>query len=253
MPTPRIGALLLAGAVTVLATGCALTRLSAQPPAHIGIAGDWKVDWAHSDPLPPVLAQIAAQTLKAEHARRRFESEQAGGGRQREGGGEGDGDEGPGGEGSEGGEHPRQGRRAAPNPAAPVEDSQQVGGPVPDSSAMRAFLASVPVGDYLRLVPGPDAFTVIAGDLSSQYTPGVESVIESSSGEATQISGWKHGAYVIDTRPQLGPRLIERFELTDHHQLALTIHLHGFGTDVTFRRLYDRTNRIAPLAPPTNN
>ena len=59
MPTPRIGALLLAGAVTVLATGCALTRLSAQPPAHIGIAGDWKVDWAHSDPLPPVLAQIA--------------------------------------------------------------------------------------------------------------------------------------------------------------------------------------------------
>lgn len=240
MPSPRVGALLCAGAVTLLAAGCASSRFSSQPPPSAAIAGDWKLDWAASDPLPAALARLAAQSRRAAHERRRFQRQQASSAET----GDDDGRMHRRRPGQEGGSEEA---RAEPS------DSQDVGSPEPSSAPTQEFLASLPAGEYLRLIVSPSAFTVIAGDSTSQYSPGVESVIESTSGEATQISGWKDGAYVIDTRPQLGPELIQTFELAKHGKLAMQIVIRGEGTDVRFTRLYDRTARVAPLAPPTNN
>jgi hypothetical protein len=47
--------------------------------------------------------------------------------------------------------------------------------------------------------------------------------------------------------------LIQTFELAKGGQLAMQIVIRGEGTDLKFTRLYDRTTRVAPLAPPTNN
>jgi hypothetical protein len=242
MSLPRVGAPLCAAAITLLAAGCASSHFSSRPPARAAIAGDWKLDWASSDRLSVVLARLATESQRAAREQRRFQGQQASSGEVPE--------EGP----EEGGRVHR--RRQQPSGSAePSQEfgSQDVGGPGPSSKAKQEFLASVPAGDYLKLVASATSFTVVAGDSTNQYSPGIESVIESSSGEATQISGWRGGAYVIDTKPQLGPELIQRFEIAKNGKLAMTIQMRGKGADVTFTRLYDRTTRLAPLAPPTNN
>jgi hypothetical protein len=245
----RVGALLTTSAVALLAVGCAATHFSSQPPADARIAGDWKLDRAASDRLSTAISRLGAQLARAARARRRAAERQAEAGElpQAEGPGEGSGDEGPG----EGGRTHGAERRQQSGAQAPA--TQDVGGPAPNSAAEQEFLASVPAGEYLRLVVGPGAFTVIAGDSSNEYSPGVESVVESTSGEATQNSGWKGARYVIDTRPRLGPELTQSFELAKDGKLALKIRMQGRGIDVSFTRIYARTTRVAPLAPPTNS
>ncbi len=252
----RVGALLTASAVTLLAAGCASSHFSSQPPPSAAIAGDWKLDRAASDRLSVALSGLGVQLARASRERQRAQRRQAEAGEPAGGEGPGEGrGEGPG-EGPGEGGRVHRGERAAQRGSqggAQAPGSQDVGGPAPNSGAEQEFLASVPAGDYLRLVVSPGAFTVIAGDSSNQYSPGIESVVESTNGEATQNSGWKGARYIIDTRPQLGPELTQSFELTRHGKLAMKIRMKGRGIDVSFTRIYDRTTRVAPLAPPTNS
>ena len=235
---------LLAAAVT---SGCA-SRLSAAPPPGVSLAGDWKLDTAGSDDLGKAIEQLRAEG-KTTHARANGAPQQQPGfgpygGRHRRGGGA------PGGEqgGQQGGES-GQGESSS----GPDSGGQGVGtGPAPTSSPVDELMSNVPPGEYLRITVSPNAFTVISGDSSNQYTPGLESDISAEQGDATQTSGWQAADYVIDTKPQWGPEIVQSYGLNKDGKLTMTVRLNG-KSKFTFTRVYDRTQRMAPLAPPTNN
>lgn len=215
MQTLRASAVLVC-ALGALA-GCASSRLSSEPPPGVRLAGDWKLDAAHSDDLGVALQQLREQSHKARREMR---------------------------------------DREAAGAAAQSEGPQQGGlsiGPGPQVSAMDELLSNVPQGDYLTISASAAAFTVTSGDSSNQYTPGQESEISAQQGDAQQISGWKGADYVIDTRPQWGPEIIQSYGLTKDGQLLMKLSLSGPGIRFTFNRLYVRTTRVAPLAPPTTN
>jgi len=229
-------------AATALA-GCASERLSSEPPPGERLAGDWKLDAARSDDLGKAVAQLRAQGAKA-----------------RRGGAAAAPQPGSGASG-------RRGRRGHSPGGQQSGDSQQdqssqqsdsgaegVGvGIAPRASPVDELMSNLPRGDYLTIKVSPNAFTVISGDSSDEYTPGLESEISAEDGDAQQISGWKGADYVIDTRPRLGAEILQRFTLTKDGRLMLTLRLGGARTQFTFTRVYDRTTRVAPLAPPTNN
>ena len=227
-------AMCMAAALGTLA-GCASSRLSLAPPPGVRLAGDWKLDSARSDHLGKALQQLREQS---ERTRREMRNGKTAGG-------------------SEG---PPTGRRA---PRAGKPDGQQGGeagqnegpalGPAPHVSATAELMVSVPQGNYLGIRVTADSFTVISGDSSNQYTPGLESEISAERGDARQISGWKGADYVIETQPQWGPRILQSYSLAKDGGLVMTVHLSGGRTDFTFTRVYERTTRVAPLAPPSLN
>lgn len=213
----------------VVVTACASSRLSSAAPRGVRLTGDWKLDPTRSDDLGRAVAVLHAQAAKAAHDRGGGQQEFGGnGGERREGGGE--------------------------NPPGPESGGQGIGvGPAPSSSPVDELMSSVPRGDYLRINVSATAFTVTSGDSSEQYTPGLESEISAEQGDAQQISGWKGADYVIDTKPQWGAEIITSYGLTQDGNLSMTVRLAGAGTKFTFTRIYDRTTRVAPLAPPTIN
>ena len=245
MSSTRASAVPVCAAALIVAAvlgGCASSRLSSQPPPGVRLAGDWKLDAARSDDLGKAVGELRAQLAKAHH--------DTGGGQQqsygshtgrRRGGGD------------SGGQQPGE--------AGPSESSAESGtgeqgvetGPTPHGSPVDELMSSVPRGDYLRITASSGAFTVISGDSSAEYTPGLESEISTQQGDAEQTSGWKAADYVIDTKPQWGPEIIQSYGLTKEGNLSVTVRLTGGGTNFTFTRVYDRTTRVAPLAPPTIN
>lgn len=126
-------------------------------------------------------------------------------------------------------------------------------GPTLGASPVSELMSSIPRGDYLRITVSSGAFTVISGDSTDEYTPGLQSDISAEQGDAQQISGWKGADFVIDTKPRLGAEILQSYTLTKDGRLMMTLRLTGRGTKFTFNRVYDRTAQVAPLAPPTNN
>lgn len=224
------------GAALLLLAGCASSRLSSQPPPGERLAGDWKLDRAHSEELGKAIAQLRAQSAKARHHNpdtQQQPSQSYGRGRRGAGG--------------------QQGGQGASPAGGEGGESEFGPGPMPSVSPVDELMSNLPRGDYLRITIGNSGFTVTSGDSSNEYTPGLETEISAEQGDAQQISGWKGDAYVIDTTPQLGPEIIERFELTKDGELALTLQLSGKKIHFTLTRLYERSTHVAPLAPPTTN
>jgi hypothetical protein len=220
--------------------GCASSRLASQPPPGVRLAGDWKLDPARSDDLGKAIVQLHAQQAKARRDTDNEPQRIGDDGSRRRGGG--------GSEPPEGGE-PGEGE----SPSAPESGPELRAGPMPHASFVDELMSSVPRGDYLRITVSADAFTVTSGDASEQYTPGLESDISAEHGDAKQISGWKGPQFVIDTKPQWGAEIIQSYGLTPDGRLAMSVRLSGRGAHLTFTRLYERTTRVAPLSPPTNN
>ena len=250
MPSHRLSAAPLCAtallAAAVLA-GCATSHLSAEPPPGVHLAGDWKLDTARSDDLGRAVDELRAQAQKARRSRRSRQT-QAGS----------DDSEGP------AGGHRRMRRRGqsgqqgaqeseSQNAGVPGEGADELSAGPPLSSPVDELMSSVPRGDYLRIGVSANSFTVSSGDSSDQYTPGLQSEISAEQGDAQQISGWKGADYVIDTKPQWGAEIIQRYALTKDGKLTMTVRLTGGGTRLIFTRVYDRTTRVAPLAPPTIN
>jgi len=156
--------------------------------------------------------------------------------------------------GQQGGQQGGQSGQDEGGAAGPDSGGQGVGiGPTPGNSPVDELMSNVPQGDYLKIKVSPSTFTVISGDSSDDYTPGLESEISAETGDAEQISGWKGAAFVVDTRPELGAEIIQTYTLAKDGSLTMTLRLTGRGTKFTFTRVYDRTTQIAPLAPPTIN
>ncbi|HEX4269020.1 MAG TPA: hypothetical protein VHY36_14125 [Steroidobacteraceae bacterium] len=231
-------------AAAALASCAGEPRLSSQLPSGVRLAGDWKLDPAHSQDLASAVEELRAQQAKARHETAQGQQAQGqqqgsgGHGRRRSGGGQ-QGGEGGQGESSSG---PEGGGDLGIGAVAP-----------PRSSAVDELMSNVPQGDYLKIKVSASAFTVVSGDSTDEYTPGVESDISAVQGDAQQFTGWKGTDYLIDTRPQLGEEIIQTFSLTKDGTLSMTLRLSGNGIHFTFSRIYDRTTGVTPLAPPTIN
>jgi len=230
---PCIAALVAAAALS----GCASSRLASQMPPGSHLAGDWKLDPARSDDLGRAVTQLRDQARKRHDERMRRAPRDTGGYRQ----------------GAPGRRQRPDDERGGENPEQASEGESAGIGPAPHVPAADELLASVPQGEYLRITASAGGFTVISGSSSEQYTPGLPSEISAQQGDAQQISGWKGTDYVIDTRPQWGPQIRETYAITPDGALKLTVELSGQGTHFVFTRIYDRTNRVSPLAPPTND
>ena len=244
MSTIRASALPVCAAAVITATalaGCASVSVSSQMPPDVHLAGDWKLDSARSDDLGKAIQALHAQQVKLRHGMSRDEQQQqdvGGYGRRRTGGGGAGTQQDAQGEGSSGteGAEPEAGA-IGPTRASPVGE----------------LMSNVPQGDYLRIKVSPSAFSVMSGDSTDEYTPGVVSDISAENGDAQQISGWKGTDYVIDTKPQFGAEITQTYSLTKDGTLSMTLRLSGSGIHFTFTRLYDRTTGVTPLAPPTIN
>jgi hypothetical protein len=248
MPSFRASAIAMCattlGAALTVLSGCASSRLSDQPPSGERLAGDWKLDAARSDDLGKAVEQLRAQAAKK---RRSTSAEQ-----QQGFGGYGGGRHGGGGEPGGG----QQGGQSDQGEGSPDSGTGAQGfgpGMAPHVSVVDELMSNVPQGDYLKITVTTSTVTMTSGASSNQFTPGLESDISAEQGDAQQISGWKGEAYVIDTTPQFGPEIIQRFDLTKDGRLEMSLRLSGSGIHFTFTRVYDRTTRVAPLAPPTNN
>ncbi len=243
MPSFRSAVRVCAAAVAAAAflTGCASSRLSPVAPPGVRLAGDWRLDPSRSDDLGKALEQLRAQVRK--EGPKKMRGPQPGAARS-------GGSNGPPGDGrpARGGRERRSGEGQEQSPGGGMGV-----GPGPHVSPVDELMSSVPEGSYLRITAGAGGFTVASGAGSNQYTPGQPSDVSAQQGYAQQISGWKGTDYVIDTRPQWGPEIIQSYGLTQDGRLKVTVRLLGGRIDFTFARIYDRTTRVSPLAPPTND
>lgn len=238
--SPPVCAVWTAIALGAVLAGCASSRLSSAPPPGVRLAGDWKLDSARSDDLGRAVQELRRQAEEARRKERERQESDADGNTEgpepdRRGADVGE----PGGE--------RSGEAAEDEgPSAPQGGGRQ-------GLGIDDLMSSIPQGDYLSIRVSANAFTVTSGVSSNQYTPGLQSEISAAQGDAQQISGWRGAEYVIETRPQWGPEIIQSYGLTKDGRLIMTLRLTGRGTDLTFARIYDRTTGVAPLTPPTIN
>ena len=97
-------------------------------------------------------------------------------------------------------------------------------------------------GDGLTVEQAADRFALRRGDSRRSFTPGGHSVVGVTDGVADQTSGWKGREYIIDVRPQVGPRVTERYGLSpDGSQLVERVSVSGDGLKkLDFTRVYDK-------------
>jgi hypothetical protein len=108
-------------------------------------------------------------------------------------------------------------------------------------------------GDGLVIEQSANRFVISRGDSSRSYTPGGHSVVSVADGVADQSSGWKGREFVIDVRPQVGPRLTERYGLTAVGQLVEKVTLSESGLPkLEFTRVYEPGAAPARSLPTSN-
>jgi hypothetical protein len=222
-----------------LLIGCTSTsNLDAGTPAGVSLAGSWKLNRQASADPDAMIAAIVEKELK--HLRRRSRSD--------------DDDPDalpppPPGEAGPGG--PAGGSRSAENVVPP-------GGMFRPREGMATYLrsqytnalGSLLGADGLVVEQAPDRFTLRRGDSRRTFTPGGRSVVGVVDGVADQSSGWKNREYVIDVRPQVGPRVIERYGLGPAGQLIEKVSLSGDGLPkLEFTRVYDKGAPPARVLP----
>ncbi len=115
-------------------------------------------------------------------------------------------------------------------------------------------LGSALTSDALKIEQSPGHFVLIRGEDHRSFTPGGESVVSVADGVADQHSGWSGREYVIEVRPQVGPRVIERYGLSaDGRQLVERFTLTEEGLPkLEFTRVYDAGPLPARRLPTSN-
>jgi hypothetical protein len=208
-----------------LLSGCG-PRVEPDAPAGVTLAGSWKVNRQASADPNALISAIVEKEVK--HLRRRARAY----------------DEDP-----ESVPSPGGGGRG-PGPAGGgQEDIASPGGLYRPREGIAAWLrsqytnalGSVLNGEGLVIEQAADRFTLIRGDSRRTFTPGGHSVVGVTDGVADQTSGWNGHEYVIDVRPQVGPRVTEHYGLGPGGQLIEKISLSGDDLPkLEFTRVYDR-------------
>ena len=111
-------------------------------------------------------------------------------------------------------------------------------------------LGSILSGEGIVIEQAPDRFVLARGDSRRSFTPGGHSVVGVTDGVADQNTGWSGHEYVIDVRPQVGPRVTERYGMGPGGQLIEKISLSGDGLKkLEFTRVYERGAAPARALP----
>ena len=115
-------------------------------------------------------------------------------------------------------------------------------------------LGAALTADTMKIEQSATRFVITRGDDRRSFTPGGDSVVSVPNGVADQHSGWSGRDYVIDVRPQLGTRVVERYGLSaGGRQLVETFTLTGEGwPKLEFTRVYD-SGTLTPRVLPTSN
>jgi hypothetical protein len=121
---------------------------------------------------------------------------------------------------------------------------------LPYADALGAALDS----DTLKIEQSATRLVFIRGDDRRSYTPGGDSVVSVANGVADQHSGWAGRDYVIEVKPQVGPRVMERYGLSaDGRQLVEKFTITGEGwPKLEFSRTYE-PGTLKRRALPTSN
>ena len=212
MRIARAGALLCVAAAAL--AGCAGTRLSADAPPDLSLAGAWRLDRAASDDPQKVLERMRREAFR-KMARRVVAGTNAPGAR---------------------GAGPRTAQRpddspfpadSAPADPAPVSArSAARPDPLARSPMAQLLRASIARGDFLTVRQAPGELVLDYGNSQRRFTPGAQSVVSAQDGVADQSSGWKGREYVIELRGQSGPDVTERYALSaDGRRLVEKLHI----------------------------
>lgn len=123
----------------------------------------------------------------------------------------------------------------------------------PGASYTRALGAAL-TADSVKIEQSASRFAITRGDDRRSFTPGGDSVVSVEDGVADQYSGWSGKEYVIEVKPQVGPRVIERYGLSaDGRQLVEKFTLSEEGLPkLEFTRVYD-PGALSPRTLPTSN
>jgi len=224
--------------------GCGGARLIPDTPPGVDLSGNWKLDRQASQNPQAMIDQIQAAQMK----------------RMRRAGppmgpldplDPADVDE-PERGASTGGPTQTSGRHAGAPPGAGANT-----GPV--RRFMRRPSYEIALGpqlhvDGLTIEQSPTRLVFSRGEWRRTFTPGGQSVVGVADGVADQRSGWSGRDYVIELKPQVGPRVIERYGLSaDSRQLVEHFTLTDEGLPkLEFTRVYVR-GTPPPRALPTSN
>ncbi len=207
-------------AVVLCLAGClaactSMTRVSADTPTGVNLAGTWKLDPQHSTDTRKALDELLTT------ARKRPEQRARAGGL---------------------GEYGPDAALLAPPPMMFA----------PDVSEQRSLLAN---GDWLKIEQRPDELVISNSQSSHSYVPGEHSVVSVPGGVADQRSGWKGHEYWISLKPQVGPSSTQTFKLSpDGKQLLETIEIGRDGRIPSLKvtRVYVPTQE-PPSAVPSED
>jgi hypothetical protein len=226
----RSAALALAGSLLVLtlvACGGGAGGLRPDTPTGVNLAGTWRLNRAASDDPQAMIERIRKDEMK------------------------------------------RMRRAYGPPPAEELPEIDEHGNPrrVQHDDGERGgrmrFMPRLPyaealgsslTADTLQIEQSPTRFVLVRGDDRRSYTPGGDSVVSVPNGVADQHSGWAGKEYVIEVRPQVGARVIERYGLSaDGHQLVEKVSLTDEGwPKLEFTRVYE-PGKLSPRDLPTSN
>jgi hypothetical protein len=251
MPILRANGLIVCAGLTVAVAlaGC-VSSLAPKEPAGVRLQGVWKLNRAASDDPQKVIDKMRAEALKrirrelGTSAQPPMNADQGQGRRSRRG--------------QPGGQAAGQGGTGSDDQQGRDEVAQMVAGPHYDplrnSPMMHALSAILSRSDFLTVRQAPDQMVFDYGATVRNYTPGGHSVVSSETGVADQNSGWTGKEYVIDIKPQLGPRVTEEYGLSpDGRQLIVKLHIASFDVSkVNLTRVYDPTGQAVPNARPSN-
>jgi hypothetical protein len=228
--------------LALCACGGGAGRLKPEIPAGIDLAGTWRLDRSKSDDPQAMLERIRQDQMKRMRSRDYPDSV--------------DGEELP--------DIDRDGN-VSRRPRGGIDRSsgEHTGGSDERSERRRRLLMRMPyeqalgaalTSDSLKIEQSATRFVLTRGDDRRSFTPGGDSVVSVAEGVADQHSGWSGREYVIEVRPQVGPRVIERYGLSaDGHQLVEKFTLTDQGwPKLEFTRVYE-AGTLSPRALPTSN
>ena len=249
-PSPRVLCLCVATLAATL-TGCAADRLKAAPPSHAPrLAGNWTLDAAQSGHVSAAVTTLQNQlrhlVRKAHRAHLAAEQQEPTAGQSQ-----------PTRKPGEQGEHDRGERQAdarSGGSSTLQEPGVEVSAPMFGAAWVREFIGHVPVGDYLGLRLTPSQFVLRSAGGIQECTLGIPTAIAFGDGGAVQTCGWDDQSFVVRLVPLIGPQLTERFALSPHGELVMTLHMSDHGIDVRLIRRYRRTpDAVAPALLPTSD
>ena len=136
-------------------------------------------------------------------------------------------------------------QRTPRNDSVPYSADRDVVPPLPQYRApidLSLQAATLHGGEWLQIEQRGSEVVISNGSETHSFTPGARSVVSVTTGVADQSSGWKGKEFWIEVKPQVGPRILERYRLSDdgmHLIELISIQSEGRVPKLDLTRVYD--------------